>query len=54
MRFFHNTNIDFIGVRKAFFIFSMVATIGGMIATAILGIDYGIDFTGGFEKNREI
>lgn len=49
MRFFHGTNIDFVGIRKMFFIISLVVTIGGLIAVAVLGVEYGIDFTGGSE-----
>jgi preprotein translocase subunit SecF len=49
MQFFHGTNIDFVGIRKQFFIVSLIVTIGGLIATGILGIEYGIDFVGGTE-----
>lgn len=41
------TNIDFVSKRNAFFISSIVVTIVGLILVGILGVDYGIDFTGG-------
>jgi preprotein translocase subunit SecF len=49
MQFFKKTNINFIGARFQFFIFSLVFIVGGLIATSILGIEYGIDFVGGTE-----
>jgi preprotein translocase subunit SecF len=50
MRFLHGTNIDFVGIRTFFFILSVSIVVSGLISTFIVGIDYGIDFTGGFEK----
>lgn len=49
MQFFKKTNINFIGLRFQFFVFSLVFIIGGLVATSILGIEYGIDFVGGTE-----
>jgi len=53
MRFFHGTNINFIGVRKFFIWGSSTITILGLILAITLAltnkIDYGIDFTGGSE-----
>jgi preprotein translocase subunit SecF len=49
MRFFHNTNINFVGKRQLFFLISSAVIIIGLLATTILGIDYGIDFEGGTE-----
>ncbi len=51
------TNIDFISPRKTLFIVSAAIAVFGLIASFALGIDRGIDFTGGtqvtvrFEKN---
>ena len=49
MQFLHGTNIDFVGIRKEFFIASLIVTIAGLLAVGILGIKYGIDFVGGTE-----
>lgn len=49
MHLFNQTNIDFIGKRKFFFVLSAVIVFGGLIAALISGIDYGIDFVGGNE-----
>lgn len=49
MQFFSKTNINFIGARFQFFIFSLVFIVGGLISTASLGIEFGIDFVGGTE-----
>lgn len=49
MRFFHNTNIDFVGKRKTFFIFSIVLTIVTLIGAIAIGPVLGIDFSGGTE-----
>lgn len=49
MQFFHGTNIDFIG-PKGKFATASAAIIGlFIIAIAVLGIDWGIDFVGGSE-----
>lgn len=55
MRFFHDTSINFVGlkVRRSFIIASSIISIAGFIFILALGfmnkIDYGIDFTGGTE-----
>lgn len=49
MEFFRNTNIDFIGQRKKFFILSLIITISGLVAAFVAGVEYGIDFEGGTE-----
>ena len=49
MRIFHNTNIDFMGVRKKWYIISLATVVIGMTTLAIRGLDYGIDFLGGTE-----
>ena len=61
MRFFSNTNIDFLGKRKIGFIFSGILILIGIISiTGHGGLRYNIDFTGGtlvqlkFEKEVKI
>ena len=49
MRLFRKTTIDFMGVRKQWYIVSIVIIAIGMISLAIKGFDYGIDFLGGTE-----
>ncbi len=49
MRLFENTNIDFLGKRKIFYIVSIVFIIAGFIALFLVGIPVGIDFQGGTE-----
>ncbi len=49
MRYFDNTNINFVGSRKIFFFVSLVIIVGGVLATIFLGPVYGIDFEGGTE-----
>jgi preprotein translocase SecF subunit len=49
MQFFHGTNIDFISKRKLFFWVSLSLNVIGIVATLIMGIEYGIDFLGGTE-----
>ncbi len=49
MRFFHNTNIDFIGKRKLFFMVSVITISLTTLGTIILGPVMGIDFAGGTE-----
>lgn len=41
------TNIDFIGLRKIFFVLSAILVIGSLGAFFTKGLNYGIDFTGG-------
>jgi preprotein translocase subunit SecF len=47
MEFFRKTNIDFIGFRKYTYIFSIVTTLFSLIWLFTIGMNYGIDFTGG-------
>ena len=48
MRFFKNTNIDFVGKRKIFFSISLILILAGIVSLIInKGPKYGIDFTGG-------
>lgn len=49
MQIFHKTNFDFVSKRKLFLTLSVIVITGGMLLTAILGLDYGIDFEGGIE-----
>eukprot|EP01107_Rhizomastix_libera_P007829 TRINITY_DN22859_c0_g1_i1.p2 TRINITY_DN22859_c0_g1~~TRINITY_DN22859_c0_g1_i1.p2 ORF type:complete len:315 (-),score=-39.65 TRINITY_DN22859_c0_g1_i1:290-1234(-) len=49
MRYFHDTNINFLGARKIFVWFSLALIVLGIAVTAITGIEYGIDFQGGTE-----
>ncbi|MFP4528416.1 MAG: protein translocase subunit SecF [Candidatus Kapaibacterium sp.] len=49
MRFFHGTNINFVGKRKLFFIVSTLVIVVGFSLAMILGPKLGIDFTGGTE-----
>ena len=45
--FLKNTNIDFVGMRKYFYGFSILLTAVGLIALLSRGLSTGIDFTGG-------
>lgn len=51
MKFFNlipsNTNFDFIGKFKYFFLFSVIALIAVIWGTSTRGLNYGVDFTGG-------
>ncbi|HEY5124283.1 MAG TPA: protein translocase subunit SecF [Ignavibacteria bacterium] len=49
MRILHNTNIDFLGKRKIFYIVSVSIIIIGMILLYLKPIPLGIDFLGGTE-----
>lgn len=44
---FKNTKIDFIGLRKYFYIVSGVILLAGVISLFVRGLNPGIDFTGG-------
>lgn len=54
MQFFDKTNINFIGKRKFFAIFSALFLAVGIIVTATQGVEYGIDFVGGTELAVDI
>lgn len=47
MRFFHKTNIDFVGKRKTFFGISILVIILGIAGAVAIGPVFGIDFVGG-------
>ena len=49
MQFFHGTNINFLGVRRYFFIMSLILTLSSILYVGIVKVDFGIDFTGGSE-----
>jgi len=49
MRFFKKTNIDFLGVRRRWYLVSGLIILAGMTSLVVKGIDYGIDFRGGTE-----
>ena len=44
---FKNTNIDFIGKRKRFYIFSVIIILLGIGSLVTKGLNYGVDFVGG-------
>ena len=44
---FKNTNIDFIGKRKRFYIFSGIIILLGIGSLVTKGLNYGVDFVGG-------
>lgn len=45
--FLTKVNINFIGVRKYYYVVSLVLVIIGIASLSIRGLSYGIDFTGG-------
>ena len=42
-----NTKIDFLGVRRIAFMFSALLLAGSIVVTAVMGLNFGIDFRGG-------
>ncbi|HZL77069.1 MAG TPA: protein translocase subunit SecDF [Bacteroidales bacterium] len=44
---FKNTHIDFIGMRKYFYVGSAVILLAGVVSLFVKGLNPGIDFTGG-------
>lgn len=44
----YNTNIDFVGKKKFIFLISLVIILGSLFSVFIDGINFGIDFKGGF------
>jgi SecD/SecF fusion protein len=44
---FKHTNIDFIGIRKYFYVISSAILLAGIISLFVRGLSPGIDFTGG-------
>jgi preprotein translocase SecF subunit len=53
MQIFGKTNFDFVSKRKIFLILSAIIISGGILLSAVLGLDYGIDFEGGIEMVTE-
>lgn len=53
MQFLHGTNIDFLGKRKTLVYLSLVLNLLGIALPFILGLKFGIDFTGGSEIGVE-
>lgn len=49
MRLFHQTNIDFMGKRKMWYLMSVATIMIGLLSIFIKGITFGIDFLGGTE-----
>lgn len=49
MRFFHNTNIDFVGKRQTFFFVSAILITLTLLGAIVIGPVMGIDFAGGTE-----
>ena len=45
----HHSNIDFVGKRKFFVIFSTVLNISILVLAAVIGLNWGVDFAGGSE-----
>lgn len=60
MRVFHNLNVDFLGKRKFFYVFSLALFVIGLLSVILKGLSFGIDFKGGseivlqFEKQIDI
>ena len=44
---FKNVNINFVGRRKSYYIFSGIIIVGGIISIATKGFNFGVDFEGG-------
>ncbi len=54
MQFLHGTNIDFLGKRKTLIYLSLLLNALGIILPLVLGLKFGIDFTGGTEVGVEL
>ena len=54
MQFLHGTNIDFLGKRKTLIYLSLILNVLGIILPFVLGLKFGIDFTGGTEVGVEL
>lgn len=46
---FRNVNFDFVSKRKFAYALSSVVIVGGIIFVSITGLNYGVDFTGGWK-----
>jgi len=44
---FRNTNVEFLGNRKIFYVISSIIVIAGIVSLLTRGLNQGIDFTGG-------
>jgi preprotein translocase SecF subunit len=44
----HDTKIDFVAKRKFVFLFSIIVTLTSILAFAFHGLNFGVDFRGGF------
>lgn len=44
----HDTKIDFVAKRKIVFLFSFIVVLGSLLACFFHGLNYGVDFRGGF------
>jgi len=44
---FRNTNVNFLGSRKIFYVVSSIIVIAGVVSLVTRGLNQGIDFTGG-------
>ncbi|NUQ81630.1 MAG: protein translocase subunit SecF [Bacteroidetes bacterium] len=49
MRFFQNTNYDFVAARKVGYVVTAVLLLVALLSILIRGLQYGIDFKGGTE-----
>uniref|UniRef100_A0A7V3E7K1 Protein-export membrane protein SecF n=1 Tax=Ignavibacterium album TaxID=591197 RepID=A0A7V3E7K1_9BACT len=49
MRIFHNLNVNWMGMRKKFYILSLALFLIGLLNIAFRGLVFGIDFKGGSE-----
>ncbi|MBI5661505.1 MAG: protein translocase subunit SecF [Ignavibacterium album] len=49
MRIFHNLHVNWMGMRKTFYILSLTLFLIGMLNIAFRGLVFGIDFKGGSE-----
>jgi SecD/SecF fusion protein len=48
---FKNININFVGRRKSYYIFSSILILAGVVSFFIKGFDYGVDMVGGRNFN---
>lgn len=49
MRIFSNLNVNWMGMRKTFYLLSLSIFLLGMLSVAFRGLEFGIDFKGGSE-----
>src|SRR5689334_15822140 len=48
-RIIKDTNFDFIGNRRRFELISAILLIGSIVLIAVKGLNFGLDFAGGYE-----